>query len=51
MIPRKNQHISFLELIITATILTVLLIFQEKSWLNNIVTSSPVVNVPLEQIK
>lgn len=51
MIPKKTQPIRFSELIFTAIVLTLALIFLEKSWLSNSFSPLPIINVQLEQIK
>jgi len=51
MIPDRNQSISFLELILTALILTSSLILLEKYWLNNSLAPRPTINVQSEQLK
>lgn len=48
MIPRKTQPIRFSELIFTAIVLTLSLIFLEKYSLHNSFSPLPIANIQLE---
>ncbi len=48
MIPRKTQPIRFSELIFTAIVLTLSLIFLQRHSLHNSFSPLPIVNVQLE---